>query len=67
MGALMDKLTAREQEVVSMLMQGKRPKEITSGLCIQQSTLKMHLRNARFKAGARTTIELVAKVAKDIE
>jgi len=50
-----------------MLMQGKRPKEITSGLCIQQSTLKMHLRNARFKAGARTTIELVAKVAKDIE
>lgn len=63
----MAQLTDRERDIVLLLMQGKQPKDITSSLCIERSTMRTHLRHARDKAGARTTIELVAKVAKEIE
>lgn len=63
----MAQLTEREREIVRMLMDGKQPRDITRGLCIERSTLRTHLRHARDKAGARTNIELVAKVAREIE
>jgi len=63
----MAQLTKREREIVQLLMQGKQPKDIRQDLCIESSTMRMHLRHARTKADARTTIELVAKVAKEIE
>jgi len=62
----MAQLTPREREIVSLLMQGKQAREIKACMCIEQSTLRQHLRNARTKAGARTTIELVAKVAREV-
>ncbi len=61
----MDRLTPREREVVSLLMQGKRRAEIAAEMCVERGTVKAYLRRARDKAGARTTIELVAKVAND--
>ena len=63
---IMSTLTAREREIVSLLMQGKQAREIKACMCIEQSTLRQHLRNARTKAGAKTTIELVAKVAREV-
>jgi DNA-binding CsgD family transcriptional regulator len=48
-------------------MDGKQPREIRRDLCIERTTMRMHLQHARNKAGAKTTIELVAKVAKEIE
>ena len=65
--AIMAQLTAREREIVLALMHGKQPRDIRRDLCIERSTMREHLRHARTKAGARTTIELVAKVAKEIE
>jgi DNA-binding CsgD family transcriptional regulator len=64
---IMAQLTQREREIVLLLMQGKQPRDIRQDLCIERSTMREHLRHARDKAGARTTIELVAKVAKEIE
>ncbi len=64
---IMDKLTAREREVVSLLMQGKRRGEIAAEMCVERGTVKAYLRRARDKAGARTTVELVAKVAGEGE
>lgn len=63
----MAQLTKREREIVQLLMAGKQPKDIRQDLCIESSTLRMHLQHARTKADARTTIELVAKVAREIE
>lgn len=63
----MAQLTQREREIVLLLMAGKQPRDIRQDLCIERSTLREHLRHARDKAGARTTIELVAKVAKEID
>ena len=64
---IMAQLTPREREIVSLLMQGRKHGEIARELCIERSTLKTHLRHARDKAGARTTVELAAKVAGDGE
>jgi len=63
----MAQLTQREREVVSLLMQGKRRGEIAAEMCVQRGTVKAYLRRARDKAGARTTVELVAKVAREGE
>lgn len=63
----MAQLTKREREIVQLLMQGKQPKDIRQDLCIERRTMYTHLRHARDKAGAKTTIELVAKVAREIE
>ncbi len=63
----MAQLTQREREIVLALMDGKQPREIRRDLCIERTTMYTHLRHARDKAGAKTTIELVAKVAKELD
>lgn len=63
----MAQLTQREREIVRMLMDGKRPQDVQRSLCIERSTMREHLRHARKKADAKTTLELVAKVAREIE
>ncbi len=62
---IMAKLTAREREVLCLLMQGKRRGEIAAELCITRRTVKAHLDNARCKADAKTAVELATKVARD--
>jgi len=63
----MGKLTPREREVVGLLMQGHRTRDIADAMCIERGTVKAYVKRAREKAGARTTIELVAKVAGEGE
>ena len=62
----MAQLTQRERDIVLALIDGKQPREIRRDLCIEKNTMRMHLQNARNKAGAKTTIELVAKVAREV-
>ena len=62
----MAQLTKREREIVLALMDGKQPRDIRRDLCIERTTMRMHLQHARNKAGAKTTIELVAKVAREV-
>jgi DNA-binding CsgD family transcriptional regulator len=64
---IMDKLTPREREVVSLLLQGRQQREIATALCITPRTVKAHVQAAREKAGARTSAELAAKVAREVE
>ena len=65
--SIMERLTPREREIVGLLRNGRRQSEIAKELCIEHGTVKMHLFHARVKAEARTTVELVAKVAREGE
>ena len=63
---IMSTLTAREQEALRLLMAGKRRGEIAAEMCIERGTVKAYLRRARDKAGVGSTVELVAKVAREV-
>ena len=63
----MSRLTRRERQVVTLLVAGRRPVEIAQELCITRRTVQAHMENARSKTGARTTIELAAKVATELD
>jgi LuxR family maltose regulon positive regulatory protein len=52
-------LTAREQEVLSLLRSGLSNREIARALWIAESTAKVHVRNVLRKLGARTRAEAV--------
>lgn len=64
---IMSRLTRREREVITLLVAGRRPIEIARELCITRRTVKAHVENARSKTGARTTIELAARVATELD
>jgi len=38
-------LTQREREVLSLVWEGKRNREIAARLCISENTVEMHLKN----------------------
>lgn len=56
-------LTQREKEVVTLLAQGQRQVDIARALCVSPRTVEAHVRNAKEKAGARTTTELAVRAA----
>jgi DNA-binding CsgD family transcriptional regulator len=58
-GVELDGLTPREQEIVSMLLQGYRVKTITRLLGIASSTVNNHLRTVRMKYGVASQAELI--------
>lgn len=53
----MDELSPTQSAILSLLGQGKTPKEIRYALGISQGTYGTHLERARFKLGARTPTE----------
>jgi DNA-binding CsgD family transcriptional regulator len=55
-------LTPREHEIIELLYLGLRQKEVASQLGISQSQVCNHLRFARDKYGANSTVELLVKV-----
>ena len=57
------KLTAREIEIVNLLMQGLSNKRIAELLYISEDTLKTHLRNIYRKYGVHKKSELLALIA----
>jgi two-component system, LuxR family, response regulator FixJ len=56
--ARFSRLTAREREVVGLVMQEKRNKVIADRLNISIKTVELHRKNAMTKLGARSVIEL---------
>lgn len=53
-------LSPRQIEVLDMLCEGKRQKEIAQHFGISESTVETHLLRARETAGVGTTNELIA-------
>lgn len=54
-----DKLTSRESEVISLLLQGHRNRQISNNLFISEKTVSTHRTRAFEKLGVKTTAELV--------
>ena len=59
-------LTAREKEVVRLLAQGKRQREIASLLCISPLTVRDHVQSARRKTGTNSAFELAVRAASEL-
>jgi DNA-binding NarL/FixJ family response regulator len=57
-------LTPRELEIIDLLRQGLRNKEIARALFISEATVKVHVQHIREKLGARTRAEAVARYAE---
>jgi DNA-binding CsgD family transcriptional regulator len=53
-------LTRREIEVLKLLAEGSRPKEIAAQLVISQKTVATHIQNLLGKFGVHSRSELVA-------
>jgi len=54
-------LTEREQEVLSLLAEGARPKEVAQQLSISPKTVGTHIQNLLGKLGVHSRAELVAQ------
>jgi len=58
-------LTTREQEILRLVLQGRRNKDIEEKLFISASTVRNHISNIYQKFGVRNRLELANLVAKD--
>jgi DNA-binding NarL/FixJ family response regulator len=63
-GAGPDQLTERELEVLQLVVDGRRNKEIAADLGISENTVKYHLRNILDKLHARSRAEMVARAVR---
>ncbi len=61
----MSQLTPREREIVTLLAQGKTPREIAAALCVTRATVYTHVDHARVKTATTTILELAVKAAKN--
>ena len=52
-------LSAREREMLLLLVDGKTNKEIADALCISENTVKFHIRNLLQKTGSKNRNDLV--------
>jgi two-component system NarL family response regulator len=55
-------LTPREQEVLELIAQGARDREIAERLIVTESTVKKHVQNILRKLHARNRVEAVARL-----
>ena len=60
-------LTPREREVITMLALGDTGAEIAEKLFISPETVRIHVRNARGRLGARTRAHAIALALRDGE
>ena len=58
-------LSEREQEVIRLLAQGERDRDIAEQLYISERTVKFHVKNMLQKLGVRTRIQAVFEAAKN--
>ena len=60
----LDPLTAREQEVLTLILSGKSNREIAGALLISESTVKTHARNIFSKYDVSNRVELISSLLK---
>lgn len=60
-----DTLTAREQEVLKLILSGKSNREIANALFISENTVKTHLRNIFFKYDVNSRAGLISTLLKN--
>ncbi|MBG6208325.1 DNA-binding NarL/FixJ family response regulator [Labrenzia sp. EL_126] len=60
---LSDKLTQRQLEILLLLCEGKVNKQIAYDLGVSTATVKVHIRNAITRLGAKNRMNAVAIVA----
>lgn len=53
-------LSPREEEIIRLLVQGYRPREIAQRLEIAENTARTHVKAIHQKTGARTTAQAAA-------
>jgi ligand-binding sensor domain-containing protein/DNA-binding CsgD family transcriptional regulator len=58
-------LTAREREILRLVLQGATNKDIEKKLFISASTVRNHIYNVYQKLGVRNRLELINRIAKD--
>lgn len=58
--ALVQRLTARERAVISLIAMGRETQDIAETLHVAPSTVRTHVRNSMAKLGAHTRAQLVA-------
>ena len=63
--AILEKLSGREQDIVRLLMQGKKYSEIGDELCISMSTVKKHTNNIYRKTGTSSARLLIRKLMQN--
>jgi DNA-binding CsgD family transcriptional regulator len=57
-------LTAREREILQLLVHGLNAPQIAAKLVLSPATVRTHVRNAMVRLGARTRVEAVALALK---
>jgi ligand-binding sensor domain-containing protein/DNA-binding CsgD family transcriptional regulator len=60
-------LTAREQEILRLILQGASNKDIERKLFISASTVRNHIYNIYQKLGVRSRLELINLISKDAQ
>jgi len=61
---LIDPLTKRENEVLTLILDGKTNKEIAATMCVGESTVKYHVGNILSKYGVSSRAELISTLLK---
>jgi two-component system, NarL family, response regulator DevR len=61
---LLGRLTAREQEILALMMQGADNRTVAERLSISYATVRTHVRSILAKLGARSQLEAVAKATQ---
>lgn len=60
-------LTAREKEILAMLLKGKSNKDISDLMFVSTETVKTHLQNIYRKLGVKSRMEVLAQFLKEKE
>lgn len=61
----MIELSKRQKEVLECLKKGMTDKEISSSMCVNLETIKMHETVLRRKFGVKNRLQLVLKAIKE--